>query len=143
MAAVAAAAYEVWYEEQGIRSLEEQGYGVETLTEALRCFYEDADHITVMKKTRKSEKEVDLKPLIFELSLQRREGEDRDIRDDASRPEFIFRMFVSAGSENNVKPQLVMEAFHRFLQISGEAPAIRILRKNLYQRTETGEFLSL
>ncbi len=143
MAAVAAASYEVWYEEKGISSLKAQGYDLEKLTEALRCFYEEAEHITVIKKTKKSEKEVDLKPLIFELSIKRKETEEKEIPDGHKAPEFSFLMLVSAGSENNVKPQLVMEAFHRFLQLSGEAPAIRILRKDLYRKTENGEFISL
>lgn len=53
------------------------------------------DQIIVLKKTKKSEKEVDIKPLIYNIKLE----------DDG-----IF-MQVAQGSASNLKPDLVMDAF--------------------------------
>ncbi len=55
--------------------------------------------IIVLKKTKKSETETDIRPMIYAMEL----------RDDG-----IF-MQVSSGSANNLKPELVMEAFYRFM----------------------------
>ena len=52
------------------------------------------DQIIVLKKTKKSEKEVDIKPLIYNIKLE----------DDG-----IF-MQVAQGSASNLKPDLVMDA---------------------------------
>lgn len=51
------------------------------------------DHIPVMKKTKKSEKEVDIRALVHEMNV-----------DDEGR---IF-MKVSAGSAANIKPELIL-----------------------------------
>lgn len=60
------------------------------------------DQIIVLKKTKKSEKEVDIKPLIYNIKLQ----------DDG-----IF-MQVAQGSASNLKPDLVMDAFAKFAQVT-------------------------
>ena len=60
------------------------------------------DQIIVLKKTKKSEKEVDIKPLIYNIKLE----------DDG-----IF-MQVAQGSASNLKPDLVMDAFDKFAQVT-------------------------
>ena len=60
------------------------------------------DQIIVLKKTKKSEKEVDIKPLIYNIKLE----------DDG-----IF-MQVAQGSASNLKPDLVMDAFTKFAQVT-------------------------
>lgn len=60
------------------------------------------DQIIVLKKTKKSEKEVDIKPLIYNIKLE----------DDG-----IF-MQVAQGSASNLKPDLVMDAFAKFVQVT-------------------------
>lgn len=60
------------------------------------------DQIIVLKKTKKSEKEVDIKPLIYNIKLE----------DDG-----IF-MQVAQGSASNLKPDLVMDAFAQFAQVT-------------------------
>lgn len=62
--------------------------------EKLDAFYK-MDQILVMKKTKKSEKEVDIKPMIHCLNATE-EG---------------IHMIVSAGSAENLKSELVVEAF--------------------------------
>jgi len=67
--------------------------------EKLLDFYAQ-EQIVITKKTKKGQKEMDLKPLIYQL---RRNGEG------------IF-MQVSTGSTDNIKPELVMEAFYQAKQ---------------------------
>lgn len=59
------------------------------------------DKIIVLKKTKKSEKEVDIKPMIFELKTCK---------------EGIF-MQVAQGSAANLKPELVLETLSKFARI--------------------------
>lgn len=59
--------------------------------------FSNREKIVVTKKTKKSEKEFDLKPFIFELSSQGNSVE----------------MLVDASSSGNIKPSLVLEAFYK------------------------------
>lgn len=59
------------------------------------------EKITIVKKTKRSEKEVDIAPMIL------------DIHEDVA-SEGIFMKLVT-GSSENLKPQLVMEAFCHYL----------------------------
>ncbi|MCR5673184.1 MAG: TIGR03936 family radical SAM-associated protein [Lachnospiraceae bacterium] len=54
------------------------------------------DDITVLKRTKKSEKYVNIRPLIYELAY-----------DKASS---ALNMLISSGSSDNLKPELVIEA---------------------------------
>ena len=56
------------------------------------------EEIKVWKATKRSEMEVDIKPMIYDMQVG-----DADIR-----------LFLAAGSEHNLKPDLVMEAFLDF-----------------------------
>ncbi len=75
------------------------------------------EHINITKKTKRSEKEVDIAPLILEM-------------DEYGRGEGIF-MKVVTGSSENLKPQLVMEAFCRYLGYEYKPEGF------LYHRLET------
>lgn len=66
----------------------------EDLAEKLEAFYAQ-NEICVVKKTKKSEKEVDIRPMIYKLEC--RDGK--------------IYMRVAAGSVQNLKPELVTEAF--------------------------------
>ena len=71
--------------------------------EALAAFLEQPE-IKVMKKTKRSEKEVDIKPMIYQFE---------------ARDEEIY-MQVATGSVENLKPELVMQAFSQFLGLNAE-----------------------
>ncbi len=73
--------------------------------------------ILVMKKTKKSEKEVDIRSLIRELKLLE-DGE-------------IF-LRLSSGSADNLKPELVMEAFAGYLGCTLSPFALLVNRVELY-----------
>lgn len=73
--------------------------------------------INIVKKTKKSEKEVDIKPMIYKMCLA---DNDR-----------VF-MQLAAGSAANLKPELVMEAFANYLGITLSEFALEINREDLY-----------
>ena len=82
--------------------------------EKLLAFYEKPS-ILVTKKNKESEREMDLKPLIMHfLSLTE-----------------IF-MTLSTGSTDNIKPELVMEAFCREIGYDLPAFALLINREEVY-----------
>lgn len=74
------------------------------------------DHILITKKTKKGEKEVDIKASIYELSAN-----------DGT----IF-MKVSAGSADNLKPELMMEAYYQWKGQTCPEFAFHIQREEVY-----------
>ncbi len=106
MASVAAADYFVKFRE---------GYEPENWREKFAGFLEQKE-IVILKKTKKSEAEVDLKPMIYECRLQ----EDG-----------IFFQ-VACGSVSNLKPELIMEAFARYAGFELEAFSLETARLEVY-----------
>lgn len=107
MALVAAADYTVTFREG---KEPEDGW-----RRKLQQFYEQ-DSIVIMRKTKRSEQETDIKPWIYRLEL----------RDNG------VWMQLSTGSVHNLKPDLVMEAFARYLGIELQPFALMIHREEVY-----------
>ena len=84
-------------------------YYTDAFLQRTQTFYMQ-ESINVMKKTKRSEKMVDIRPLILEMHVE------QDHNDIIPVPgmEAIFLKLVT-GSEQNLKPHLVMEAFCHFL----------------------------
>lgn len=106
MASVAAADYFVKFRE---------GYAPENWEEKFQVFLQK-DEMPIVKKTKKSEAEVDLKPMIYECRLEN---------------SGIF-MKVACGSVNNLKPELVMEAFAKDAGIELAPFALEVERLEVY-----------
>ena len=87
------------------------------LRDKLEAFL-NKEEIKVLKKTKKNETVTDIRPLIYGFSVGEKE---------------LF-LKVSSGSVDNVKPQLVMNAFFEELGIDAESVSLRIHRKELYAR---------
>ncbi len=85
------------------------------------------DSICVTKKTKKSEKEVDIKPMIYKFEVQ----------DDS------IYMQVAAGSVSNLKPELVMQAFSEFLGLNPEELNFTHHRLEVYADEGNKKFVSL
>ena len=110
MALVAAADYQVRFRE-----------GMEPAAdwkEKVHAFMEQPE-IIILKKTKKNEKEVDLKPFIYEMSAQE---------------DCIF-LKLAAGSVKNTKPELVMEAFYKFCEKDFDAFSLMVHRAEVYADT--------
>ena len=87
----------------------------ENWQEKIRTFMEQPE-ILILKKTKKNEKEVDIKPYIYEMEI---------------RGESIF-LKLAAGSVKNTKPELVMEAFFSFCGQEFQPLSLLIHRVEVY-----------
>ena len=94
----------------------------EDLAEKLEAFYAQ-NEICVVKKTKKSEKEVDIRPMIYKLEY--RDGK--------------IYMRVAAGSVQNLKPELVTEAFARYLGMDDEEVAFTHHRLETFAESEDAD----
>ena len=86
--------------------------------------------ISILKKTKKSEKEVDIKPMIYKFEV---------------RGESVY-MQVATGSVENLKPELVMQALSSFLGVDLETVSFAHHRLDVYANIgteEKKEFVSL
>jgi radical SAM-linked protein len=82
---------------------------------AISHFYAQKE-IMVLKKTKKSEKEVDIRPMIYEMSVN---------------AGTVF-MKLSSGSVANLKPELVMDAYLKSIGIEPQPFAYEINRCEVY-----------
>ena len=94
----------------------------EDLAEKLEAFYAQ-NEICVVKKTKKSEKEVDIRPMIYKLEC--RDGK--------------IYMRVAAGSVQNLKPELVTEAFVRYLDMEADAVTFTHHRLETFAESEDAD----
>lgn len=153
MAIVAAAEYDVWYKisagdlscqkdscknssasgpnEPAESTPSSERLTPEEITAGIHDYYDCQDEITITKQTKKSERVVDVRPHIFEFSLFT--GED-----ESGAETYGFHLFLSAGSEENIKPELVIEDFCRFLGKPWNPYDFQIRRNDVYARTEKG-----
>lgn len=110
------------------------GYEPEDMTgflDALESFYAQ-DSILIWKKTKKSSKEIDIKPMIFKLAVKNNGKQEND-RQGSDMPQgtAIFAR-LSAGSTDNLKPELMMEAFANYLGQEFNQLAFMIQREEVY-----------
>ena len=106
MSSVAAADYFVNFRE---------GYAPENWEEKFAEFLKK-EEMLIVKKTKRSEAKVDLKPMLYKTELK-----------DGG----IF-MQVACGSVNNLKPELVMEAFSKDAGIELAPFALEVCRLEVY-----------
>ncbi len=76
------------------------------------------EKITVVKATKRSEKEVDIKPMIYDMQVGEKE----------------IYLFLAAGSENNLKPDLVMSAFLDFMGKDKDKNPMHFHRMDVYAK---------
>ena len=109
MSIVAAADYTLTFREG------KEPEDMDAFFQELLAFY-GQETIPITKQTKRGEKELDLKPFIYQLY---RTGNS------------VF-MQVSTGSSNNIKPELVMETFYRFKGWEYDPFAMQIQREEVY-----------
>ncbi len=113
MASIAAARYFVWLRE---------GYETPFSWEEQLADFMEQEEILVTKQTKKSEREINVKPLIYEAFC----------RDGG------IEMLVDASSAANIKPTLVMKAFYEANGATLGEFDVTVLRMELYGRNEDG-----
>lgn len=79
-------------------------------------------NIEIVKKTKRSEALVDIKPMIYDFKYDNN----------------VFTMQVASGSAENLKPGLVMEAFCEYAGINPIEHPFSCHRTEIYARTEEG-----
>ena len=83
----------------------------QTLADWYRCF--DREEVTVLKKTKSGEKEIDIKPHIKLSKLEHKDGR------------YCFKARLASGVELNINPDLVFEAFKNFSGFKPEDIAVK------------------
>lgn len=115
MTMVASAEYDVFYKE---------GYESPKIVDEWASIIEDnfwkKEEFIITKKTKKSEREVDLKPLVEKFSVLEKDG----------RP--CFNLQVSTGSVNNIKPELVLESVFKTVDVEFAKEAFQIHRVDVF-----------
>ena len=95
-------------------------------------FFTNAKEFTIIKKTKKSEREIDLKPLVYVFKVQEQDGIP------------VFYINVSTGSVDNIKPELLLASMYEKLGLEYKEEAIAIHRIDVYATDEkTGKHISL
>ncbi|MCI8484058.1 MAG: DUF2344 domain-containing protein [Lachnospiraceae bacterium] len=121
MSLVAAADYFI-YEKPEYTSI----FGeLQELSEKVQDFYKNSKEILITKQTKKSQRELDLKPLIYEMKA---------IEDSFSRRGLFLKL--SAGSGENIKPELVLESFCQFCGIPYDPLHFQIHRLEVYAKLD-------
>lgn len=131
MASVAAAGYYISRHPQTAAGSEKPDmpdlFSKEDICSKLASFYAQK-HIPVMKQTKKSTIELDLKPAIYELKIQ--EVTSPFSPDKTTYP--VIFMLVNASSSGNIKPNMVLEALCVYCEIEFIPQAYQITRMETY-----------
>lgn len=132
MSIVAAADYDLYFKE---------GYEapatLEQFEEGLETFFTKPKEVLITKKTKKSEKVMDLKQLVYDFKVEKRTL-------DAGVEAVSFYLNVCTGSTDNLKPELVVESLFQAMGLTYDANAIQIHRRDVYAASADGKgFISL
>lgn len=104
-----------------------EGYAdIHDFLEILPDFYAQ-EQIMVTKVSKTKETLLNIKPFIYKLE---------------SRGNAVY-MLVSAGSTDNIKPELVMEGLCHYLNREYQKMAFQVHRLETYMRDDTGKLVSL
>lgn len=138
MSLVAAADYLV-YVKPGYEPLSDS---LETLQAQIQAFYEDQKEILITKQTKKKEIEMNLKPLIYEMkalnlndeaALRELHVKNPDMEHVSGNALFLK---VCTGSSDNIKPELVLEAFCKFCGLNYNVLGFQIHRLEVYAKAD-------
>ena len=117
MSSVAAADYTLTFR-PGYEPEEESA---EEWFKKLTAFF-DQPQVMVLKKTKKGEKEMDLKPLIYDLGVI--------AGNDAAQAQLFMK--ISTGSASNIKPELLFDSFYKALCKERSPFAFMVQREEVY-----------
>lgn len=124
MTIVAGAEYNVYYKDPSTAVIEK-----DMLAKAIAAYFSQKE-LLITKQTKKSERVIDIKPHIY--TFEPYENEET----------FGFHLLLSAGSEENIKPELVLEDFCKYYEKEYKPFDYQIHRLDVYAY-EKGEFVPL
>ncbi|MEI3340443.1 MAG: TIGR03936 family radical SAM-associated protein [Eubacterium sp.] len=119
MSSVAAADYAVYFKKNDDFTREE-------LEDNIASYYNGRSSIEVTKQTKKSERVIDLKPLIYQFLPYEEDGKTG------------FFLKLCTGSTDNIKPELVLEDFYQYFGKTYDASNMQIHRIEVYENTAEG-----
>ncbi len=102
------------------------------------------EHIEVLKKTKKNEQMTDIRGMILEAYVT--DNPHTAFFEPGRTPEGTARAFymkLSAGSNANLKPELLMDAYVRYLGFSYIPFGFQVHRLETYMEGEKGDLLPL
>ncbi len=105
------------------------GYAAEDLKDAVSRFME-REEILLTKKTKKSEKEVNIRPLIVSMGVSEKPVNIPDLPSDFGKLRSL-NLICAQGSSQNLKPSAVMEALAAFLSEEYDPFDFRVVRLDL------------
>lgn len=124
-------------------------YNVSELQEKVQEFYIDQSKICITKHTKKREIEMDIKPLIYEMKVLNLKDTEIIQEFKVKNPELLIAcsdddkteypvlfLKICTGSSNNVKPELILEAFSNFHHLPYEVQAFQIHRMEVYAKAD-------
>ncbi len=93
--------------------------------------FQQASEFVIMKKTKKSERAVDLKQHVSDFYVEEVNGKP------------CFTIQLSTGSENNIKPELLLQSFFEKNGLAYIPEAIQIHREEVFTTDEFGNYVPL
>lgn len=126
MSIVAAADYKIYFKDGY-----EVPYPVSQWKEKLDEFFHKKDEVLITKKTKKSEKVMNLKELVYDFQVLEEDGGP------------VFYLKVCTGSSDNLKPELVLQAFYEYLSLPYNEFAFQIHRIDVYAQDEAKGYVPL
>lgn len=121
----------------------------EELQAKVQAFYEGQAQICITKQTKKREIAMDLKPLIYQMEAINLHSADALASLGVKNPQILAAcsdtasgcvpalfLKICTGSADNIKPELVLEAFRRFQGIPYEALSFQIHRLEVYAKAD-------
>ena len=87
-------------------------------------WFDEAKELIVTKPTKKGTADVDLKALVYNF----------EIESDENSP--VFKLFLASGSENNIKPDFVIEKFYEYIKIPFDVLDFNIHRNDIYTKVD-------
>jgi radical SAM-linked protein len=99
------------------------------------------DEIVILKKSKKTENEVNIKPMIIEYSFEDKLSAESVIDNFNNKYYVYFK--VQAGSVTNLKPELIMEAFCNYLNKEYNKYTYQVHRLDMYATDENDVLKSL
>ena len=88
------------------------------------------------EKTKKGERELDLKPLIYDFNIS-------EVCNSCGDSSILFSLVVSTGSTDNIKPELVLEHFFKHLGKEDLGRYDFFIHRKDMLTGEVGQFVSL
>ncbi|MCD8149474.1 MAG: TIGR03936 family radical SAM-associated protein [Clostridiales bacterium] len=124
MTAVAAADYIVYFKKR-------EDFLQDELPRMIREYYENRDTIEITKQSKKSERVIDVKPLIYRFEAYA-DTSEFILSDLGARRGFLLRLCT--GSTDNIKPELVLQDFYTYFGKKYDPFNMQIHRLEVYER---------